>query len=115
MPIPPQVPNAGAPPTDSPVSGDAAPTPPPAPQPVPLAFLAQPDDQEQMQTPAKGDSGTMQVDYTIVDIQGDIALVMPSAINGNALEKPEAEAAPDPDVQEGADLQGMAQQMDEQA
>lgn len=83
----------------------------PAPISVPLAFLAQPDNDEQMQTPAKGDTGTMQVDYTVVDIQGDMAMVLPNSVNGNDLGAKEDEQAPDPDEQEGSDLQDMAQQM----
>jgi len=91
--------------------GQSAPTPPkPQPISVPLSFLAQPDDQEQMQTPAKGDTGSMTVDYTVLDIQGDNALVQPSAVNGNDLGADQAET-PDPDAQEGSDLQAMAGQM----
>ena len=84
-------------------------------QPVPLAFLAQPDDKEQMQTPAKGDTGTMTVDYTVVDVQGDNAIIQPTAINGNDLAAEEAGEDPNAaDEQEGAALQGMASQMDNQ-
>ena len=81
---------------------------------VPLASLAQPDDSEQMQTPAVGDSGTMQVDYEVVSITGDQACVKPSAINGKPLG---GEETPTPDDQgeepgdEGDDLRAQAQSM----
>lgn len=88
-------------------------TPEAGPLTVPLAFLAQPDDSEQMQTPAKGDSGTMQVGYTVTDIVGDNAIIQPTAINGNDLESAEEETEnPNAaDEQEGQDLQKMAMQM----
>ena len=64
-----------------------------------------------MQTPAKGNTGTMSVDYTVVDIQGDNALVQPTAVNGNDLGAAEQESETDPDAAEGADLQQQAAQM----
>jgi hypothetical protein len=86
-------------------------TPPVVPLTIPLSFLAQPDNQDQMQTPAKGDSGTMQVDYTITDVQGDQAIVTPNAVNGNDLAAEEAGESPDDaDEQEGSDLRSMALQ-----
>lgn len=87
---------------------------PPAPISIPLSYLAQPDNEEQMQTPAKGDTGSMTVDYTVIDIQGDMAVVQPTAVNGNDLGAgEESEPEPDPDEQEGQDLQNMASQMDQ--
>jgi hypothetical protein len=86
--------------------------PSPAPLSVPLSFLSQPDDMEQMQTPAKGDTGTMQVDFMVTDIQGDMATIQPVAVNGNDLEEEKAEELPDADIQEGEDLKAMATAMD---
>jgi len=63
--------------------------------PVPLASLALPDDKEQMQTPAEGDSVSLQVDATIVSIQGDTAFIKPTAINGKSLDDEAGEAVPD--------------------
>lgn len=53
---------------------------------VPLKALAQPDEQDQMQTPAEGDSGSMQVDYVITRIEGENAYIKPMSINGTDLE-----------------------------
>lgn len=98
--------SAGGPPA----SPDAKPAP--MPLQVPVSFLAQPDNNEQMQTPVKGDSGTMQVDFTVVDIQGDTATVQPTAINGNDLGAEESGENPNAaDEQEGQDLQSMANQI----
>jgi hypothetical protein len=97
-----------------PMGGDAPQKPPAAPITIPLAFLAQPDNEEQMQTPAKGDSGTMTVDYMVVDVQGDMAVVQPVSVNGNELgggTNPEPDQDTDPDEQEGQDLRNMAGQM----
>lgn len=63
---------------------------------VPLASLATPDDSEQMQTPAVGDSGTMSVDYIVKSITGDQACVEPSAVNGKPLDG-EGDETPTPD------------------
>lgn len=89
---------------------------PPGCQEVPLASLAQPDDTEQMQTPGVGDSGTMQVDYTIQGVNGQMAYVKPTAINGKPMEEDEGEDGQDgeqsPDDQgEGDDLRAQAAQM----
>lgn len=81
---------------------------------VPLASLAQPDDQEQLQTPAAGDVVSVQVDATLTRIEGENAYLKPTAVNGKPLE---AEAAvppagePDGDEAEGAALRGMAGEM----
>ena len=96
---------------DEPQPAATVPAAKPEPISVPLSFLAQPDDQEQMQTPAKGNTGSMSVDYTVVDIQGDNALVQPTAVNGNDLGAAEQESETDPDAAEGADLQQQAAQM----
>jgi hypothetical protein len=79
--------------------------------PVPLASLAQPDDTEKMNTPAEGDSVSMQVDATILSIQGDVAIIQPVAINGKPLGEEAGENPNAADEQEGAELQGLAQQM----
>lgn len=75
---------------------------------VPLKSLAQPDDKEQVQTPAEGDAVNFTVDATVTRIEGETAFVKVSAVNGNPLEEEAAEPAPDMDLQEGADLRAMA-------
>lgn len=80
--------------------------------PVPLAALAQPDDQEAMQQPEVGDTITMQVDATVCRIEGDCAYVYPTAVNGNPLPGQQKTPTPDDtDDQEGSELQAQAQQM----
>lgn len=84
--------------------------------PVPLSALAQPNNQEQMQTPQEGDAITFQVDATIDSINGETAYVKPSAVNGTPLEADDNEPSPDdesqePDDGEGAALRGQADQM----
>ena len=77
-------------------------------------MLAQPDDKEQMQTPAVGDSGTMTVDFTVTRVEGDNAYIKPNAINGQQIEAEEGEGTPgeeEADAQEGSDLRGQAEQM----
>lgn len=105
--------------------GNSAPPMPPAAKPpmdtgeqcVPLKVLAQPDDQDQMQTPAVGDTGSATVDYTVTKIDGDNAYIKVSAINGQPLDGSDAETAPDDsvdesgDAQEGQALQQQAQSM----
>ena len=87
---------------------------------VPLKALAQPDDQEQIQTPGEGDTVSFTVDATIVRIDGDNAIVQPSAVNGQPInpdgdgEPEENEGSPEDeasDEKEGADLKSMASQM----
>jgi len=93
----------GGPPA-MPMPGPSAPTE----LPVPLSALAQPDDAEKMQTPAEGDSVSLQVDAEIVRIEGDTAYVRPTAVNGNSLDD-ETDEAPDvADETEGSDLRSMA-------
>ena len=77
---------------------------------MPLKALAQPDDKEQLQTPAEGDSGSMTVDYTVLRIVGDQAFVQPTAVNGTSLDEEAAETPGDPDEAEGAALRDLAQQ-----
>lgn len=81
--------------------------------PVPLSALAQPDDQEQMQTPEPGDEVDMTVSAKITRVEGQTAYIQPTAINGNPLgaQGEEQDEQPDADAQEGSDLQAMAQQM----
>lgn len=52
---------------------------------VPLASLATPDQGERMQTPEVGDSGSLQMDYTVESVEGDQACIKPTAVNGNML------------------------------
>ena len=74
--------------------------------PVPLSALAQPDDKEQMQTPSEGDSVSLQVDATILSIQGDTAIIKPSAINGQPLDEDgEDESQPDDGMVNPADAE----------
>jgi len=77
---------------------------------VPLKSLAQPDDKEQVQTPAEGDAVTFTVDATVTRIEGETAYVKVSAVNGNPIDDEAAEPAPDNEMQEGADLRSMAVQ-----
>jgi len=69
---------------------------------VPLGSLSQPDDKEQMVTPAEGDSISMQVDAIIEKIDGDIAYIKPTAINGKPIEDiaEEAKETPEEEQQE---------------
>ena len=69
-----------------PTPASAAPAAP-AGIPVPLSALAQPDDKEQMQTPAEGDTVSLQVDATIISVQGETAMIQPTAVNGQPLDK----------------------------
>ena len=69
---------------------------------VPLASLATPDQGEQMQTPEVGDSGSMQVDYTVESIDGDQACIKPTAVNGNPLPTADdTESAPEDQTDSG--------------
>jgi hypothetical protein len=73
--------------------------------PVPLASLSQPDDTEKMVTPAEGDAVSMQVDATVVSVQGETAFIKPTAINGKPLEaQGEAKPAEAPEGAPGGDL-----------
>lgn len=72
---------------------------------VPLSALAQPDDGDQMQTPAEGDNVTMTVDATVTRIEGENAYLKPTSINGTDLEeenKEEEPSEPSLEDQEGA-------------
>jgi hypothetical protein len=79
--------------------------------PVPLKSLAQPDDKEALQTPMQGDSVTMQVEATIDRIEGDMAYITPTSVNGNPLGEEALENPNAADELEGSELQGMAQSM----
>lgn len=76
---------------------------------VPLKALAQPDDAEQVNEPAQGDTVSFTVDAQIVRIVGDVAYIKPMAVNGTTLEDETAETVPD-DEAEGMSLRGMAEQ-----
>lgn len=73
----------------------SAPPPMPTELPVPLATLAQPDDQERLQNPGQGDVVQLQVEATVLRIEGDTAFIQPKAINGQTLETAPPEAGPD--------------------
>ena len=72
--------------------------------PVPLSSLAQPDETEKMVTPAEGDTVTLQVDATIVSVQGETAIIKPTAINGKPIEGEGGEAPATPEAEPGGDL-----------
>jgi hypothetical protein len=84
---------------------------------VPLSSLAMPDDSEQMTPPAVGDEVNYQVAGKVVSIEGDIAQVQRTSINGQPVkgdgDGDEAEASPDDDQAEAA-LRGDAAGMDAQ-
>lgn len=84
---------------------------------VPLTLLQTPDDSDQMQTPQKGDKGECTVGYTLLDVQGDNAIIQPDSINGQDLsgDNPQDTEATDDgsddgssDDQEGSDLRTQA-------
>lgn len=74
---------------------------------VPVESLAQPDDQEQMQTPEQGDSVNLQVDAVVESIDGDMATIKVNAINGKPLEGTPEEESQDQEEGEGAGETGM--------
>lgn len=78
---------------------------------VPLAALAQPDDQEALVTPGQGDAVSLQVDAQVVRVEGGMAFIKPTAVNGKPLEDEAAEVPEAADVAEGAELRGMAEGM----
>lgn len=80
----------------------AAPATTPSTITVPLTSLAQPDDKEAMQTPAKGDSVSFQGQATVTDIVGENAVISLTAINGNDLEG--GEGTPDEESSDVGDL-----------
>lgn len=81
---------------------------------VPTAALAMPDEQEQMTNPEPGDTVTLQVEAKVLRVEGDMAYVQPSSVNGvempKAGDKP-ADVSPEAqDQSDYSDLQNMAQQ-----
>lgn len=80
-------------------------------QAVPLALLSQPDDQDQMTTPAVGDAVSLQVDATISRISGGTAFIKATAINGKPLNEA-GKDAPTPETDDTEDsLRGEAETM----
>ncbi len=78
---------------------------------VPLKALAQPDDGDTLHTPEVGDSGTMQVDFTVSRVDGENAYLKPMAVNGVPVgkEAKQDEQAPEEDPMEAPmDKEGMA-------
>jgi len=53
---------------------------------VSLDALAMPDDQEQMQPPAVGDEVNYQVTGKVVSIQGDVATIAKTSVNGQPVD-----------------------------
>jgi hypothetical protein len=87
---------------------------------VPLASLATPDQGERMNTPEVGDSGSMQVDYTVESIEGDQACIKPTAVNGNPLpDADDTESAPEDQTDkaegESPETSAMGDQLRQQA
>jgi len=80
----------------------ADPVAPPSTITVPLTSLAQPDDKEAMQAPAKGDSVSFQGQATVVDVMGENAVISLTAINGNDLEG--GEGSPEEESSDVGDL-----------
>src|SRR6185369_3097782 len=76
--------------------------------PVPLSSLAQPDDNEAMQTPAVGDEPEVLVRLKINRIEGEQAFVTPLAVNGKELGEKSPVNPNAADEQEGSDLRAMA-------
>ena len=70
---------------------------------VPLSSLAQPDANDQMQTPEEGDTVTMQVEATVDHIEGNDAYIKPTSINGNAIPENPADQADASDDEEPSD------------
>ncbi|MDE2020040.1 MAG: hypothetical protein KGJ13_06880 [Patescibacteria group bacterium] len=70
---------------------------------VPMAALAMPDDQQQMQPPEVGDEVNYQVTGKVVSIEGDFAKIQRTSINGQEIPDapPQGGDAPgsDPDNQ----------------
>ena len=93
---------------------------------VPVSSLATPDQGERMQTPEVGDSGSLQMDYTVESSGGDQACITPTAINGNPVPTAdETQSGPEDQTDNaegespettamGNDLRGQAQQMSQQ-
>jgi hypothetical protein len=103
-------------------AGDAAPMAPKADgsqaehsveQCVPLAALAMPGEDEQMNTPSQGDMVEYRVEGKLTRIEGDNAYVMPDTINGKPAKPEEGTPKPDDEDQEFAQLKDMAQKQDE--
>ena len=71
---------------------------------VPLDSLAQPDNDNNMQSPEVGDEFDMTVHAKVVSIEGDQACIQPISINGEPL-KPQPNSGPpdQTDSQEGAE------------
>lgn len=83
--------------------------------PIPLAALAEPDEKEAMVNPEQGDIVDGQFEGKIVSINGEMAMVSVTSVNGKPLDgsdkPPEADAnAPTDDY---GQLEQMAQQQDQ--
>lgn len=79
---------------------------------IPLSALAQPNQEDVMETPGAGDTITFTVDGTLDKVDGDYGLVTPNAVNGKPLEEEAQEPTPEDTTDtEGDDLQNEAQQM----
>lgn len=64
---------------------------------VPVSALAQPDNDEQMQTPEAGDTATVQVEIKVSRIEGETAYVIPTSINGTPLKQGAHESGETPE------------------
>lgn len=105
----------GAPPVDA-----GLPTPKPAggmTVPIPLAALAEPDEKEAMVSPEQGDIVDGQFEGKIVSINGEVAMVSVTSVNGKPLDgsdKAPQEDPGNPTDQDFGQLEQMAQQRDQQ-
>src|SRR5437773_688040 len=100
---------------------DAQPNPEPKPAaapmtvPIPLAALAEPDDKEEMMNPEQGDIVDGQFEGKIVSVNGDVAMVAVTSVNGKPLapESPDDQEQVSPEDQDAAEysqLEGQAGQ-----
>jgi hypothetical protein len=76
---------------------------------VPLNSLEMPDDQEQMQPPEVGDEVNYQITGKVVAIEGNMAKVQRTSINGQEIEGASEDANGTPD-DEAAESQNLRQQ-----
>lgn len=87
--------------------------------PIPLDALAQPDEKDEMVNPEQGDIVDFQVEGKIVSINGGMAMVQPTAVNGKPLDGSDEPDEDDPAKRDEQGDQGfgqleqMAQQQDQ--
>lgn len=79
---------------------------------VPLSSLALPGEEAKTETPAVGDIVSYNVEGTITRIEGDMAYVKKTSVNGEEVGQEEAESEPNEET-DFANLQGMARSQPE--